>query len=48
MSMENTLAQHLITCKTLEGVLAHSEDFYNLTGDQLQLTIENKGSQVSV
>jgi AraC-like DNA-binding protein len=40
------LAEHLITCKTLEGVLAHSAAFYNLTGDQLQFNLENNGSQV--
>ena len=48
LGMFTLLAEHLITCKTLEGVFAHSEAFYNLTGDQLQFKIESKGSQVSV
>jgi len=48
VGMFTLLAEHLITCKTLEGVLAHSQKFYNITGDQLQLKVEKKGSQVSV
>jgi AraC-like DNA-binding protein len=46
VGMFTLLAEHLITCKTLEEVLLQSCTFYNLTGDQLQLKIENNGSQV--
>jgi AraC-like DNA-binding protein len=40
------LAERLINCKTLEEVLMHTSDFYQLTGDQLQLEIETKGTYV--
>jgi hypothetical protein len=48
VGMFTLLAEHLISCKTLEAVLTHCADFYNLTGDQLQLKIDNNGSQVTV
>jgi len=40
------LAGRLISCKTLEEVLSHTSDFYNLTGDQLQFEIEKKEANV--
>ena len=48
VGMFTLLAERLILCKTLEGVLAYSDAFYSLTGDQLQIKIEKRISQVCV
>jgi AraC-like DNA-binding protein len=46
VGMFTLLAEHLITCKTLDGVFTHIAAFYNLTGNQLQCRIEKSASQV--
>ena len=46
MGMSALLAEHLITCKTLDEVFTHIAAFYNLTGNQLQCRIEKSDSQV--
>jgi hypothetical protein len=48
IGMFTLLAERLITCKTLEEVFTHAAAFYNLTGEQLQLTIERSASHLSV
>jgi AraC-like DNA-binding protein len=40
------LAGRLITCKTLEDVIMHIIDFYNLTGDQLRCRLQQTGNNV--
>ena len=35
IGMFRLLAEHLISCKTLEGVFTYIAAFYNLTGEQL-------------
>ncbi len=40
------LAERLVKCKTLEEVITHMANFYNLIGDQLHFNIEHHGSQV--
>jgi AraC-like DNA-binding protein len=40
------LAERLITCKTLEEVFIYTRNFYDLSGDQLQFTIEKNGKDV--
>lgn len=47
IGMFRLLAEHLISCKTLESVFTYIAAFYNLTGQQLQCKIEISGSQVS-
>jgi AraC-like DNA-binding protein len=40
------LAQHLITCKTLEDVLLYMQSFYQLIGEQLSVKIHREGTQL--
>jgi AraC-like DNA-binding protein len=48
VGMFNLLAERLIRCKTLTEALAYSVVFYNLTGDQLQIKVERRSTQVCV
>ncbi len=43
IGMFGLLAEHLITCKTLEEVLRYSANFYRLTGAQLSLQTRRSG-----
>jgi AraC-like DNA-binding protein len=47
VGMFTLLTEHLITCKTLDGVFTYIAAFYNLTGGQLHCKVEKSSSQVS-
>lgn len=48
IGMFSLLAERLIHCKTLEEVFTQTAAFYNITGDQLQFTINKTGTQVAI
>jgi AraC-like DNA-binding protein len=48
LGMFELLAEHLITCKTLQDVLNYIERFYCLSGEQLAVKTHITGSQVAV
>jgi AraC-like DNA-binding protein len=46
VGMFGLLAERLVTCKTLEDVFIYVSNFYTLSGDQLQFSIETKDNEL--